>query len=110
MGIVFADGEIFSNLKLTQSVTDLLHQRSQFASPLQAIHVHQAITDALPALLAQDRVVYELYNNEQLASLLGEVDGIVSNQEKLASLIELVTKDALTYAEKFGVLSSQKKK
>lgn len=110
LGIVFADGEIFSNLKLTQYVSDILQQRDQFVPPLHATHVHHAITDAIPTLLSQDQVVYELYNNERLVSLLSEVNAIVSNQEKLAALIGQVTKDALTYAEKFGVLSSQKKK
>lgn len=110
LGIVFADGEIFSNLKLTQYVSDILQQRNQFVPPLQATHVHHAITDAIPTLLSQDQVVHELYNNERLVSLLSEVNAIVSNQEKLAALIGQVTKDALTYAEKFGVLSSQKKK
>ncbi len=54
LGVAFADGEIFSNLKLTQAVTDVLLTREQFSSPLQATQVHQAISDTIPALLAQD--------------------------------------------------------
>lgn len=110
LGVVFADGEIFSNLKLTQQVTDLLQQRQQFTPPLQAMHVQQAVRDALPTLLAQDGVVAKLYSGESLSALLNEVNSIISNEQKLTVLIKQVTQEALQYAEKYGVLSNTKKK
>lgn len=110
LGVVFADGEIFSNLKLTQHTTDLLQQRNQFTPPLLAAHVHQAVSDAIPTLLAQDGVVSELYSGKRLTALLNEVNGIISNAQTLANLIQQITREARQYAETYGVLSSPKKK
>lgn len=57
IGVVFADGEIFSNLKLTQKIYDLLAERKQTDNnPLNADHVLTAMRDALPALLKEDGV------------------------------------------------------
>jgi CRISPR-associated protein Csc2 len=110
LGIVFADGEIFSNLKLTQQVTDLLQQREQFNPPLLAAHVHQAVADAIPTLLTQDGVVSDLYSGERLNSLLAEVNSISTNAPKLAEVVQQVATEARQYAEKYGVLSNAKKK
>jgi CRISPR-associated protein Csc2 len=109
VGIIFADGEIFSNLKLTQQVTDLLQQREQFIPPLLARHVNQAVADAIPLLLADDGVVSQLYSGEDLLKLLAEINGIISDEGKLAKLIQQVTIEARQYAENYGVLSSKKK-
>ena len=109
VSIVFADGEIFSNLKLTQKVTDLLQEHKQFAPPLLDAHVNQAVADVIPSLLAEDGVVSQLYNGVALSNLLAEVNGIISTEDKLAKLIQQVTLDARQYAENYGVLSSKKK-
>jgi CRISPR-associated protein Csc2 len=109
IGIVFADGEVFSNLKLTQKVTDLLQERKQFVSPLLDVHVNQAVADAIPPLLAEDGVVSQLYSGETLSKLLAEVNDIISTEDKLAKLIQQITLEARQYAENFGVLSSKKK-
>lgn len=109
VGIVFADGEIFSNLKLTQKVTDLLQERKQFAPPLLDAHVNQAVAEVIPSLLAEDGVVSQLYSGETLSTLLAEVNDIISTEDKLAKLIQQVTLEARQYAENYGVLSSKKK-
>lgn len=109
VGIVFADGEIFSNLKLAQKVTDLLQERKQFTPPLLDAHVNQAVADVIPSLLAEDGVVSQLYSSETLSKLLAEVNDIISTEDKLAKLIQQVTLEARQYAENYGVLSGKKK-
>jgi len=109
MAVILADGEIFSNLKLTQKVTDLLKARGQFVSPLLPADVRQAVPDAIPELLADDGVVAQVYDGEQLAALLEEVNGIISDGNNLAKLIQQVATEARQYAEKYGVLSGSKK-
>jgi CRISPR-associated protein Csc2 len=110
MAVVFADGEVFSNLKLTQQVTDLLQHRGQFDAPMQSTHVNQAVADAVPSLLADDGVVSHVYSGETLVPLLAEINGIITDESKLKQLIQQVTLDAKQYAEQFGVLSAPTKK
>jgi CRISPR-associated protein Csc2 len=109
LAVIFADGEVFSNLKLSQKVTDLLRAHSQFDPPLQLANVRQAMAEAIPTLLVDDGVVAQTYDGERLASLLAEVNDIVGDGDKLAALIEQVTAEARQYAESYGVLSSKKK-
>jgi len=109
VAVVFADGEIFSNLKLTQKVTDLLLERGQFEPPLRAGDVQAAIADAVPALLNEDGVVAQVYAEEKLTALLAEASSIVRDEGKLAALIQQVTAEARQYAESYGVLSGGKK-
>lgn len=110
VGVVFADGEIFSNLKLVQQVTDLLQQRNQFQPPLWATHVRQAVADSISLLLAGDGVVNRSYTGEALTKLLAEVNDVICDEGKLAELIGQVTREARQYAEKYGVLSGPQKK
>jgi CRISPR-associated protein Csc2 len=108
VAVIFADGEIFSNLKLTQKIYDLLVEQDRAASPLQTAHVHQAMLEVIPDLLQNDGVVAQTYHGEQLTALLDEVKSISSNSGKLAALIEQATGEASTYAEQYGALSKKK--
>jgi CRISPR-associated protein Csc2 len=109
LAVIFADGEIFSNLKLSQKVTDLLRASGRFDPPLKSTDVRQAMAEAIPSLLADDGVVAQVYDGERLTALLEEVNGIVSDGDKLAGLINQITAEARQYAERYGVLSGSKK-
>lgn len=109
LAVIFADGEVFSNLKLSQKVTDLLRARDQFDPPLQLANVWQAMAEAIPTLLVDDGVVAQVYDSGRLAGLLAEVNDIIGDGDKLAALIKQVTAEARQYAESYGVLSSNKK-
>ncbi len=109
LAVIFANGEVFSNLKLSQKVTDLLRARDQFDPPLQLANVWQAMAEAIPTLLVDDGVVTQVYDGERLAGLLAEVNDIVGDGDKLAALIKQVTAEARQYAENYGVLSGKKK-
>src|SRR5437588_3887055 len=52
-GIVFADGEIFSNLQLTQAVYDTLPQEQRVKTALQRDAVQEAMEAFVPQLLRQ---------------------------------------------------------
>jgi CRISPR-associated protein Csc2 len=109
LAVIFADGEIFSNLKLSQKVTDILRARTQFDPPLQLANVRQAMVEAIPKLLFDDRVVAQVYNGDRLDALLKEINGVLGNEDKLAAFIKQIATQARQYAEKHGVLSSSKK-
>src|SRR5438876_1759602 len=65
-GIVFADGEIFSNLQLTQALYDALPPEQRVKMPLQHDVVREAMEAVVPTLLREDGVVAQLFAGEQL--------------------------------------------
>lgn len=108
VAVIFADGEIFSNLRLTQQVHDILTGKNQSTPPLQTTQVTQAMLEAIPNLLKNDGVVAQTYQGEQLIALLDEVKGITTDPNKLATMIGQAASEALTYAEQYGALSKKK--
>lgn len=108
MAVIFADGEIFSNLKLTQKIYDVLSNQKSSTPPLQAAHVQHAMLTAIPELLEIDSVVAQIHQGEQLSTLLNEANTIFSDSEKLAALIKQAASEAQTYAEQYGALKSKK--
>lgn len=103
LGVVFADGEITSNLRMTQAAYDLLKERNQIPAPdpIQEENVVTAISEALPQLLKQDGVAFELVQGEALAKLLSETQEITQNEESLKTLLTKVNADANEYARTY---------
>lgn len=103
LGVVFADGEITSNLRLTQAVYDLLSESKQISlpDPIQEESVTQAISKSLPELLKDDGVVYELLQGDDLQKLLGEVASLTQNETSLQKLLGAVNGQANDYAGKY---------
>lgn len=109
LGVVFADGEITSNLRLTQAAYDLLSERNQIAlpDPIQEEHLTQAIKDALPGLLNDDGVAFELVEGEGLQKLLEELRSLTGDETKLKSLLKKINDEAGAYASRY--IQSDKK-
>lgn len=102
-GIIFADGEIFSNLQLTQEVYDLLTPEQRAKTPLPYEAVEKAMISAVPELLGEDNVVAHLYDEAKLQSLLTEVRTITSNETSLKEVLLRANADANRYAQTHGV-------
>src|SRR5438270_3898952 len=66
LGIVFADGEIFSNLQLTQAIYDALAPEQRAKTPLPQAVVLEAMESVVPTLLGEDGVVAQLFAGEGL--------------------------------------------
>jgi len=103
LGVVFADGEITSNLRLTQAAYDLLNERKQIPAPdpIQEEHVVTAISEALPLLLNEDGVAFELVQGEGLEKLLSETQKITQSEENLKSLLAKINTEANDYARTY---------
>lgn len=103
VGVVFADGEITSNLRLTQAAYDLLNERNQIPAPdpIQEEHVATAITESLPQLLKKDGVAFELIQGEVLEKLLGETQKITQSEENLKALLTKINTEANEYARTY---------
>src|SRR6266849_6668264 len=65
-GMVFSDGEIFSNLQLTQAVYDALSPEQRAKSPLPQEAVLEAMESVTPELLREDGLVIQHYAGERL--------------------------------------------
>src|SRR6266480_2358828 len=68
-GVVFSDGEIFSNLQLTQSIYDALAPEQRAKTPLPQAVVLEAMESVIPTLLGEDGVVAQLFAGERLKTL-----------------------------------------
>src|SRR5947209_10301237 len=65
-GVVFSDGEIFSNLHLTQSIYDALSPEQRLKMPLPQAAVLEAMESVVPVLLLEDGMVAQHYEGERL--------------------------------------------
>ena len=109
VGIVFSDGEIFSNLQLTQAIYDTLPQEQLIKMPLSQEAVLTAMTTAVPALLQEDGVVYRHIAGDALGALLQEVTQITSDEQKLMALLQQAHAETNRYAQAYGVDANEKK-
>lgn len=103
LAVVFADGEITSNLRLTQAVYDLLSDGNQLSppDPIQEENVIKAIDDALPVLLKDDGVAYELVRQDGLNKLLSELQTLTEDETRMKELLTAVTGEAKDYARRY---------
>jgi CRISPR-associated protein Csc2 len=107
VGIVFADGEIFSNLHLTQALYDQIGgELNKSISEL----CEAAATVAQDLLNKEPVRKSELIFGADLEALLEEVNGIYQNDAELTKLLGSLYQQTQDYATEFGALSSGKKK
>lgn len=102
-GVVFSDGEIFSNLQLTQAVYDALTQEQLAKTPLPLSIVLEAVDNVVPELLKEDSLVAKLYAGERLQALLQEIVQITSDEARLKAVLAQATAESNRYAQVYGV-------
>ena len=103
LGIIFADGEIFSNLQLTQAIYDALPSDERMKLPLAFDVVNNAMKAVTPSLLQEDHVVYHYIEDESLQQLLREVAHVTSDETRLRALLTQANQETLAYAQAYGV-------
>jgi CRISPR-associated protein Csc2 len=108
-GIIFSDGEVFSNLQLCQTVYDALTLEQRAKIPLVQSDVLEAMEAVVPALLREDGVVAHLLAGDELRTLLDEVVQLTSDEEQLRAILTQANAETLRYAETFGVESGKTK-
>ncbi len=100
---VFSDGEIFSNLQLTQALYDALPPEQRAKMPLSQEAVLAAMQTVIPVLLQEDGVVYQHVAGDELQTLLQDVMHITSNEQKLVALLTQANAETNRYAQAYGV-------
>ncbi len=109
--IVFADGEIFSNLKLTQTLYEQLDKEDgkPAKGPYRAENLKAKIEAKLGELLKEDRVVPTTLVGAELEALLGEVGELFSNEARLKELLQQAYQESQSYATTYGAKMEKKK-
>jgi len=101
IGVVFADGEIASNLRWTQKIYDLLKERNEInlPDPLDEDRVYQAAIDAINNLLTQEYVCHTDLIGDSFKPLLSEVQSLISNEARLIELLTQANAESSKYAQ-----------
>src|SRR5437764_6878091 len=107
--IVFSDGEIFSNLQLTQVIYDTLSPEQRAKTPLPQAAVLEAMESAVQTLLGEDGLVAQLYSGERLDALLHDTLQITSDESRLTAVLQQANAEANRYAQAYGVGAKEAK-
>lgn len=112
VGVIFADGEIVSNLRWTQKIYDLLlaDDKIQPPDPLNEDDVLDAAEQAIAQLMVEEYTSHSDFIGETFAPLLEEVKSITSDETKLRSLLEHANAESVAYSQKYIQKSSVKDK
>lgn len=103
IGVIFADGEIFSNLQFTRAVYDVLTPEQRLKTPLLESAVLEAARRVALELLREDGVVAQFYEGAKFEALLHEIRQITSDETRLKELLTQANAEAIRYAQKYGV-------
>lgn len=104
VAVIFADGEIFSNLRLTQKMHDLLEDdRPPYNLESLVTKVEQAVEE----LIQEDGVLYELVKDDALVALQNEAQSILSNESVFKEWLNALAQDTIAYAEAAKVLKKK---
>lgn len=112
IGVIFADGEVVSNLRWTQKIYDIMTDTKQInpPDPLNEDDVLKAATQAITELMTQEFIDHKDFIGNQFTPLLEEVKAITSDQAKLKELLNHANLESKAYAEKYVLKPAGKAK
>lgn len=103
LALIFADGEIFSNLRLVQVTAD--RWDGQNGHEL----IRKAVLEAARELIRHDGVVYELVEGEMLETIAGELHSTFIDPIRLEDFMRALAEECYAYADRIGVVKAAKK-
>ena len=111
MAVVFANGEIFSNLRFSQAVYDILQDQNKWGEPLERLAVLAASQAAYTALMADEPVARprEVIGAEA-ETLLMEVTALYQDEKRTGELLTALDATTTKYAEEYGAIKGKKAK
>jgi CRISPR-associated protein Csc2 len=112
VGVIFADGEIVSNLRWTQQIYDLMLERNEIQSPdpLNEDNVLVAAQDAIKVMMEKEYIPYTALIAHDFESLLSEVKQVTGDEAKLKELLTQANIESSAYAQKYISKSADKGK
>jgi CRISPR-associated protein Csc2 len=102
IGVVFADGEIVSNLRWTQAIYDRMQANNtiQGSDPLNEDSVLEAANITIAELLAEEFIVHTDLIGDNFKSLLSEVKALTGSEQGIKQILGQADKEAKIYASK----------
>lgn len=102
IGVIFADGEIVSNLRWTQAIYDQMQTNDMIQSPepLNENDVISVAKDTIQALMAEEFVVHTDFIGDTFQTILSEVKDLTGNESGIRSILEAADSEAKAYADK----------
>ena len=102
IGVVFADGEITSNLRWTQAIYDKLQVEHKLNSnnPLNEDDVIRAARAAIQTLMSEEFIVHEDFIGDKFTPLVTEVKAVIGNEDELKKMLKKADDEAKAYAKK----------
>jgi CRISPR-associated protein Csc2 len=107
LGVAFADGEITSNLRLTQATFDRLRKQDRAidgVSPLPENEVREALDDVLPELLKAEGVAFrQTLLKDEWERTHEETQRLFTDETSLKSVLEQASRESNAYADRYIV-------
>ncbi len=99
IGVIFADGEIVSNLRWTQAIYDVMKESHNFDStdPLNEESVLTAATSTIEALMTKEFIVHTDLLGAKFTPLLDEVKTLLGNEDSLKQVLQQADQEAKVY-------------
>ncbi len=100
IAVVFGNAEIFSNLRFSQAIYDVLHDGGRWNEPLDRQAVLEAAETAYAALIADEPVVKAREaKGDELAALRTEVTALYQDEKRTCDLLRTLDEATRRYAE-----------
>ncbi|MHC5745498.1 MAG: type I-D CRISPR-associated protein Cas7/Csc2 [Nostoc sp.] len=102
IGVVFADGEITSNLRWTQAIYDQMKFNNTLNAPdpLDEDDVITAAKNAIEALMADEFIVHTDLIGDAFVSLINEVKTLTGSEKGIQAILQKADAEAKDYAKK----------
>ncbi|MEH2306842.1 type I-D CRISPR-associated protein Cas7/Csc2 [Nostoc sp.] len=102
IGVVFADGEITSNLRWTQAIYDQMKSNNTLNAPdpLDEDDVITAAKNAIEALMADEFIVHTDFVGDAFVSLINEVKTLTGSEKGIQAILQKADAEAKDYAKK----------
>lgn len=99
IGVVFADGEVVSNLRWTQAIYDYMQEKKTLRSPdpLNEDDVVNAAKNTIIALMNDEFIVHTDLIGDSFQQLLDEVKALLGNEAKLKEILQQADKESKAY-------------
>jgi CRISPR-associated protein Csc2 len=114
IGVIFADGEIVSNLRWTQYIYDLMKDANptqiNSPDPLNEDDVLKAAKAAIEQAMKNEYIPFTASIGDKFDTLLAEVKQITGDESKLKELLEQANDESTAYANKHITKSGDKAK
>ncbi|MBF2005711.1 MAG: type I-D CRISPR-associated protein Cas7/Csc2 [Chlorogloeopsis fritschii C42_A2020_084] len=102
IGVVFADGEITSNLRWTQAIYDQMKVNNTLnpPDPLDEDDVITAAKSAVEVLMADEFIVHTDFIGDAFTPLLNEVKTLTGSEKGIQAILQKADAEAKAYANK----------